>query len=186
MEQFKCPSTDERLDDMRTSVQRNIMQQWKRMKSDSCEDVSKRAKREKPDAKDKTLYDSVNREHLERADSQRQKTDWRLPGYAGEWLTAHVYLFGGMKMFWIYMLMIVAKSSECTKMHWNIHFSEIWGTCMARSVEWPTLGFGSGHDLTLMRQAPWRALRWQRGDCLGFSPPLSLPFPRLNCLSLSK
>ena len=44
------------------------------------------------------------------------------------------------------------------------------GKWVAQSVKHPTLGFGSGHDLTVSWvRAPHQALHWQCGGRLGFS-----------------
>ena len=61
------------------------------------------------------------------------------------------------------------------------------GAWVAQSVKYLTLGFSSGHDLmVLWVRALHRALHWQRGVCLGFSHPLSLPLPCSPCLCLSQ
>ena len=55
------------------------------------------------------------------------------------------------------------------------------------SVKQLTLGFGSGHDLTVLWVwAPPQALHWQHGGCLRFSLPLFLLFPPLDCLCVSQ
>ena len=53
----------------------------------------------------------------------------------------------------------------------------VGGTWVAWSVKHQTLGFGSGHDLIVMRSSP--ALSTECGACLEFSLTLSL------CLCLS-
>ena len=56
-------------------------------------------------------------------------------------------------------------------------------TWVVRSVEWPTLGFSSGHDLKVMRLEPFVGLPAQWGIYLRFS--LSLPLPLLLMHTLS-
>ena len=48
-----------------------------------------------------------------------------------------------------------------------------WGTWVAQSVMHPTLGFGSGHDLTVVKSSPLAS-----GSVLGVEPAY-------GCLSLS-
>ena len=48
-----------------------------------------------------------------------------------------------------------------------------WSSWVAQLVEHPTLGFCSGHDLTLWGGVPCQALHWQHGDCDSLSLPLS-------------
>ena len=49
------------------------------------------------------------------------------------------------------------------------------GACVTQLGKRPTLGFGSGHDLTVSCvQASYQAPCWQSRACLGFSLSLSL------------
>ena len=64
---------------------------------------------------------------------------------------------------------------------------DIWGTWVAQSVRQPTLGFDSGHDLTVHEIEPHVGLHtgsveppWD-----SLSPSLSLSLPLLHLLSLS-
>ena len=62
-----------------------------------------------------------------------------------------------------------------------------WGTWGAKSVECPTLDFGSRHDLMVCEiGALCRALHWQSGACLGSSPSLSATLSLPLSLSLSQ
>ena len=56
---------------------------------------------------------------------------------------------------------------------------------MARSVEWPTLGFGSGHDLTLHETSTVTGSALTAWSLLGILSP-SLSAPPLLVLSLSQ
>ena len=62
------------------------------------------------------------------------------------------------------------------------------GTCVAQSVKCPTLGFSSGHDLTVCGFEPCNGLCPDSGACSGFSlstpPPVSLSFSLSLSLSL--
>ena len=54
------------------------------------------------------------------------------------------------------------------------------GAWVAQSVEWPTLDFGSGHDLTVCEFEPHVGLcadSSEPGACFEFCVSLSLPFP---------
>ena len=53
---------------------------------------------------------------------------------------------------------------------------------MAQPVKRPTLDFGSGHDLRVIKIEPRVQLCTGHGACLGFSPS---PFPSHLSLSLS-
>ena len=70
-------------------------------------------------------------------------------------------------------------------LYFNIYFRGAW---VAQSVEWPTLDFGSGHDLTVRGFEPCLGLCTMStepaSDPLSLSLSLSLSVPPL--LSLSK
>ena len=62
-----------------------------------------------------------------------------------------------------------------------------WGAWVGQSVKLLTLGFGSGHDLTVMGSSPTSccALSTEHAACLRFSPPLFAPPLLARSLSLS-
>ena len=62
------------------------------------------------------------------------------------------------------------------------------GAWVAPSVKHPTLGLGSGHDLTVREFEPRVGLRadgWEPGACFPFCVSLSLSAPPLPVLRLS-
>ena len=60
------------------------------------------------------------------------------------------------------------------------------GAWVAQSVKYPTLGFGSGHDLTVREFQPRVGHYADSAEpAWDFSLPLSLPLPSLVSLSLS-
>ena len=61
-----------------------------------------------------------------------------------------------------------------------------WGTWVAQSVMHPTLGFGSGHDLTVGELEPRVGLCALHGAYLGFSLSLSCYPSVTHALSFSK
>ena len=63
-----------------------------------------------------------------------------------------------------------------------------WGTWVAQSVKWPTLDFGSGHDLLVSGFGPGFGLcadSLEPGVCFGFCVSLFLPFLHSHSVSLS-
>ena len=69
----------------------------------------------------------------------------------------------------------------------SLQEAESRGTWAAQSVKRPTLGLGSGHDLTVRESEPRIRLCDDSVEPAwgSLSPPFSLPLPQLFSLSLS-
>ena len=82
---------------------------------------------------------------------------------------------------------IVPSPEFCCEPETALKNKVCWGAWVAHLVKRLTLDFSSGHDPTVLWVwAPSRTLQRQRGACLGFSLPRSLPFPHSCCLCLSQ
>ena len=90
---------------------------------------------------------------------------------------------GKVEMFCISIWVAITQIYSILKTH------EICGVWVAQSVKCPTLGFSSGHDLTLMRSSPTSGSALAGRSLLGvlsssLSPPPTLIVSLSSSLSL--